>query len=80
MGQEVAMRLGAVGVARMSGVQEDIGSSGAKVWSRGHGVRRSNSGGSGGRCDFRSPRGGQGVLGSGDLVQVVQEVIRISGT
>ena len=61
------------GSRRSLGVQE------LKVWSRGHGVRRSNTGGSGGRRDFRSPGGGQGAMGSGDLVQVVQEVIRISG-
>ena len=65
--------LGCQGFRRSLGVQEP------KVWSRGHGVRRSNTGGSGGRRDFRSPGGGQGAMGSGDLVQVVQEVIRISG-
>ena len=50
-----------------------------RVWPRGQGVRSSSTGGSGGRCDFRSPRGGQGAMGLGDPVQVVQEFFTISG-
>ena len=54
MGQEVAMRLGSYGVARMSRV-------------------------SGGHWEFRSSRCGQEAMGSGDLIQEVQEVVVISG-
>ena len=50
-----------------------------RVWPRGQGVRSSSTEGSGGRRDFRSPRGGQGAMRSGDLVQVVQEFFTISG-
>ena len=39
-----------------------------RVWSRGHGIRSSSTGGSGGHRDFRSPGGGQGAMMSGDLV------------
>ena len=35
--------------------------------------------GTGGHQDFRSPRGGQEAMGSGDLVQEVQEVVRGPG-
>ena len=34
---------------------------------------------SGGHWKFRSPRCGQEVMGSGDLIQEVQEVVLISG-
>ena len=68
------MRLpGCQGFRRLLGFQEPKG------WPGGYGVRRPSTGGSGGHRDFRSPRGGQGAMGSGNLVQEVQEVIRISG-
>ena len=38
-----------------------------RVWPWGQGVRSPSTGGSGGHFDFRSPRGGQGAMRSGDL-------------
>ena len=60
-------------------VQEAIGFQEPIGWPRSYEVKRPSTGGSGGHWDFRSPRGGQEVMGSVDLVQEVQEVIGISG-